>query len=252
MKKFVMMCFAVAGIAATALVSRAEDPSQVFADAGKAYDAGQFAEAARKYESILGQGQISHELFFNLGNALYKQGRTGDAVLQYRRAWMLAPRDPDAAANLRLAAQASNALVPDLPLASVLFFKLSFKEWLRVALASYWICAALIALYLFAPPRRPLLRRTIAVFSFTLALGIAGAAQWHAMHRRPEVVVLAPAQQALFAPMDNSTPHFALPPGSVVRTIESSGPWVKVAYGKDAGWIKSTACAAVYPWHPQG
>ena len=252
MKKSLIIVIVVAGLAATSLVSRAEDANQLFADAGKAYDAGQFAEARQKYESILEQGQTSHELFFNLGNALYKQGRTADAVLQYRRAWMLAPRDPDAAANLRLAAQASKALVPDLPLASVLFFKLSFKEWMRVALVSYWICAVLIAIHFFARSRRPLLRRMMAISSFALALGIAGAAQWYAMHRRPEVVVLAAGQQALYAPMENSTPHFALPPGSVVRTIESSGPWVKVAYGKDAGWIKHSACAAVYPWHPQG
>jgi hypothetical protein len=97
-----------------------------------------------------------------------------------------------------------------------------------------------------------MLRRGMAASALAMTLGIAGAGQWYAIHQRPEVVVLATGQQALFAPMENSTPHFALPPGSVVRTIESSGPWVKVAYGKDAGWIKSTACAAVYPWHPQG
>ena len=247
MKNFAIICFVV-----SVLTSSAQDVTQVFTEAGKAYDAGRYAEASQHYESVLGHGLVSSELFFNLGNALYKQGLTGEAVLQYRRAWMLSPRDPDAAANLRLAAQGSNALVPDLPLASVLFFKLSFKEWMWIALSSYWISAVLVGLYLFKSSRRPLLRRLLAVSAFTLALGVAGAVQWFALHKRPELVVLAAGQQALFAPMENSTPHFALPVGSVVRTMESSGPWIKVAYGKDAGWIKSSACAAVYPWQPQG
>jgi hypothetical protein len=230
----------------------AVEPTQTFAEAGKDYDAGNYADAEKKYESILGQGLVSHELFFNLGNAFYKQGRTGEAVLNYRRAWMLSPRDPDAAANLRLAAQNTSALLPNPPLVTLLLLKVSVREWIGVALTAYWLCAILIAGHFFLPARRLALRRLIAIAAVALACGLAGTMQWISLHRRPEMVVLETGQQALFAPMANSTPHFALPPGSVVRMIETSGPWVKVTYGSDSGWIRAEACAPVCPWTANG
>ena len=83
-------------------------------------------------------------------------------------------------------------------------------------------------------------------------LGAAGLGFWWEWRARPEWVVVAPGQQALFAPLDGATAHFALPPGSVVRLREESGDWLRVSAGKDEGWIRRNACRRVLPWKNPG
>ena len=81
-------------------------PFPVFADDFKAanalYDAGKFAEAAAAYEKI--EPKTAH-VFYNLGNALFREDKLGSAILNYERARQLAPRDPDILANLKFAEQ---------------------------------------------------------------------------------------------------------------------------------------------------
>src|SRR5438552_9134717 len=84
-------------------VARAEDVSTAFDQANRLYEEGKFTEAAAAYEKMLQQGQASPALYFNLGNALFKAGQVGRAVLNYRLAERLAPRDTDIRANLKFA-----------------------------------------------------------------------------------------------------------------------------------------------------
>src|SRR5204862_132447 len=76
---------------------------------------GPFAEAAAAYEKIVAGGRVSSALYFNLGNALFKSGRIGRAIANYRLAEQLAPRDPDIRANLRFARNHVNGVEARLP-----------------------------------------------------------------------------------------------------------------------------------------
>src|SRR5439155_26228316 len=73
-----------------------------FKAANALYDAGKFAEAASAYEKIEPK---TASVYFNLGNACFRQDKLGWAVLNYERARRLEPRDPDILANLKFAAQ---------------------------------------------------------------------------------------------------------------------------------------------------
>src|SRR6266699_3853607 len=84
-------------------VARTQDVSTAFDQANRLYEEGKFTEAAAAYEKMLRQGQASPALYFNLGNAFFKAGQVGRAVLNYRLAERLAPRDPDVRANLKFA-----------------------------------------------------------------------------------------------------------------------------------------------------
>ena len=53
-------------------------------------------------------------------------------------------------------------------------------------------------------------------------------------------------------PLDSATPHFALPPGSVVRLRESAGDWLRIRAGRDEGWVRRSAAQAVLPWQDPG
>ena len=49
-------------------------------------------------------------MFYDLGNAYYRLGNFGKAILNYERALALEPRHPEAQANLRLASDEARAL----------------------------------------------------------------------------------------------------------------------------------------------
>lgn len=61
-----------------------------------------FARAAALYEQILESGFKSGQIYYNLGNAYYRQGSLGLAILNYRRGQKLMPRNEDIKANLKL------------------------------------------------------------------------------------------------------------------------------------------------------
>ena len=218
---------------------------QTFLEASQAYDANRPADAAAIYETLAGQGYRSKELFYNLGNSYFKIGKIGLAVLNYRRAWQIAPRDPDILANLRFAIQSTSALTPTYNTATRLLLKLSESEWAAVATASYWVSAFVLAIILVTRTRRFGLPRVLAVCFAALALGIAGVSNGLIMRRAPEYVILEPRQQALYAPLEGSKAFFALPEGSIVRMEERSGAWLKVTIGQESGYVQSKACAPV-------
>ena len=75
----------------------------LFYAANKAYEADDFGKAAEDYEKIIALGYENGHIYFNLGNAYFRRGETGKAILAYRRAERLIPRDPDLRSNLSYA-----------------------------------------------------------------------------------------------------------------------------------------------------
>jgi hypothetical protein len=216
-----------------------------FREAGRAYAEGRMPEAVRLYEEMVRGGFASVEVFFNLGNAHIKEGRLGSAVLNYRKAWRLAPRDPDIRANLRLALQAAGASEADLSGAEIVFTNLSERELAMVTMAAWWTTCLLISLAILVRNRRWPLLRLAAVMGAVAVVGILGLWTWRGFERHPELVVLHDTQNALHAPQAAATPRFPLPEGSVVRAREYQGEWVRVSHGQLAGWIRRAACAPV-------
>ena len=93
----ILICLVVLLFAANLF---AADATADFSSANELYAKGKFAEAAAIYENILKTGGQSPSLLFNAGNAEFKAGHPGKAIAAYRRAELLAPRDPELRANL--------------------------------------------------------------------------------------------------------------------------------------------------------
>jgi len=78
----------------------AQGPDELFLQANKQYEAGSYSSAINSYEDLLSKGLRSAQLFYNLGNAYFKAGKPGPAILNYERARVLDPRDEDMKFNL--------------------------------------------------------------------------------------------------------------------------------------------------------
>ena len=221
---------------------------QTFLDAAKAYDQGHFNDAASLYESLVKDDYCSPELFYNLGNAYFRNGKSGLAVLNYRRAAFFAPRDPDIQANLRFALQSTSALVPDYPTPVRALLKMSRSEWTAVAMISYWGTAMFLCGCLLFRRRRDILLRLAIAAVLAMVASLSGIAAWGTIVEKQEAVVIERNIDALYGPSETSTASFALPEGSVVRVVENGTPWTLVAYGKQKGYVRSTTCTPVYSW----
>ena len=67
--------------------------------ANEAYQKAKYEEAKVDYIQIAGTRQYSADLFYNLGNAWFKLGDQGRAILNYERALILNPRLEEARSN---------------------------------------------------------------------------------------------------------------------------------------------------------
>ena len=93
MKRYILILVAlIAGMAV-----HAEDlQKKALAD----YDNKNYAAAIDDYQQLEKQSGVSAEYYFNLGNAYYRSGKKGKAILCYERALRLNPRYEKAQANL--------------------------------------------------------------------------------------------------------------------------------------------------------
>lgn len=73
--------------------------AELFEQGNKAYQAGDFATAKERYETLAKEGNGGLALSLNLGNTYYRLGQMGRARLWYERALEAAPRDDDARYN---------------------------------------------------------------------------------------------------------------------------------------------------------
>jgi tetratricopeptide (TPR) repeat protein len=226
---------AVALSFATLLGALADD----LKSANALYDAGKFAEAVAAYEKI--EPKTAH-VFFNLGNALFRQEKYGLAILNYERARQLAPRDPDILANLRFAQQ---RLGIDEPTTYRRFVQdavasRTTAEWSRYELVALWVAVLAIAGSIWLPRARTGMILVAVVAGLTTA--VTAGALMARERAAPSAIVAAGRTEARFAPAAEATVHFQLPEGAKVSIREERGAWtfVERADGPQ-GWVKSDA-----------
>jgi tetratricopeptide (TPR) repeat protein len=80
-----------------------QNVNDIFDIANEEYKIGNYENAVRLYEGLLsGPTLRDSDIEYNLGNAYVNLGQYGKAIVSYRRALLLSPREQDIWANLRL------------------------------------------------------------------------------------------------------------------------------------------------------
>lgn len=221
------------------------DYARTFADAAKAYDENRLPDAISGWEALANEGQKLPEVLFNLGNACYRNGNLGKAILAYRQAQRLAPRDPDVRANLGFAAQSAGIVLPARPPLAALLLDFSRTEWLGFGAGGFWLLAGALAAWILWPQYRFVSRPAAVVLAALLAMALAGLWAHRDLEISPECVVMAPDQKVLSSPLETSTPLLAIPEGAIVRQLDQRGNWIEVQYDATRGWLPAAALAPV-------
>ena len=231
------------------------DNNALWNSANQAYIDGDFLSAVKLYSAIENRGFYSARLYYNMGNAFFKAGNLGKAILYYNRALVISPSMEDAKHNLEIAeAQTKDniSVVPE-------FF---LNRWMR-SLRSSMSCMAwsLLSLVAFA-----------ALLAFTLLFLLAAGIKWrkvgfysalcgavlfvatlsfaissrNEMLNHDEAIVMASAISVKSSPDRTSKDIFILHEGTKVKVLDTYGAWneIRIADGNE-GWISSSAIIVI-------
>ncbi len=215
-----------------------------------AYSDGDWAGAAGAWGAIRALGVESPELYYNLGNACFKQDDIAHAILNYERALKLDPSYSDARYNLAFA----QGFVQDKIEAVPEFF---LEQWGRkacwllpsdtwAALFLVLLAAALGCVLLFLLGGRSALRKTgfiCAIAALVLSLLCLDFAFWQRTDYRKAdgAVVTRPVTTVRSSPgRDAAKDLFVLHEGTKVKLLDEVGSWrnIELADGRQ-GWLPS-------------
>ncbi|MEM9847689.1 MAG: tetratricopeptide repeat protein [Bacteroidota bacterium] len=183
------------------LVSKmtAQDPDRQFYTANQSYEIGEYAVAIEQYESLLASDYQSAALYYNLGNAYYRSGDLGEAVLNYERAARLDASDEDIQHNLALASSEVGLQLDQLPPFFLTTWKqnledaLSTNAWSIIFLCLLWLTLAALVLWQVGKQRTQRKWGFLAAFALLLftvtSFSIAAGSHRTAQHSGAAIIL---------------------------------------------------------------
>jgi tetratricopeptide (TPR) repeat protein len=227
-------------------ISARADEQAAFTRANEEFAGGHFQEAIQLYDSIVQSGRADAAVFYNLGNAWYRSGNPGRAILNYQRALALDPNHPEAQANLRLVREKSRALELRRTGVERAVERARSGQLSVAAAAGFWIGVLCLAGTLMT--RR---RTTLAVIGvLSLLIGTSAAAALYLRETgssgRTVAIVVEEKTEARVATADSAGSVLTLPPGSEVQVLSTRGDWIYAALPNDLrGWIPAASAERV-------
>jgi tetratricopeptide (TPR) repeat protein len=212
-----------------------------FTTANQEYAQGHFKEAISGYEAVVRTGQWSANLFYDLGNAYFRTGEFGRAILNYERALALERHHPEAMANLQIARDEAHALELQQSWPERYLQFGSVNQYCIAAAIAFWLAVFAIAMLIFAHRRSTTF---IVALIFCLLIGAGAIYAVVTLERGSNGTALAIVTgkdvQARLATADTANSVLALPPGSEVKILSTRGDWIYAELPNTLrGWIQA-------------
>lgn len=238
----------------TSLFLGADAFQVAFDQANDAYLRGDFAAAVQAYEALLAEDIEDASVFFNLGNAYFRQSRLGLAIANYERALRLEPGLEDAQENLALAVmqtkQKTGKQLPEPWAQNLLFWHYGLAHdttrLLAVAFwAVFWALVTLRQWRAFPYWRGAVAAMAVLTIAFT-------ASVWAKAHPAPMAVVIADGTALRYGPSENEEIVAYAPEGRVEKTaaVLFDGDRVTVETRAN-GWARIATVDGKRGWAPE-
>lgn len=230
---------------------QAKDLDSLWTAGVQAYTDGKFSDASAAWTSIEESGQKSAKLYYNLGNAWFKQGNYPKAILNYEKALRLDPSYSDARYNLEFTSnfvQDKIEPVPEFILKSVarkVCYVMGSNAWAVIFLVL--LAAALVMGLLFLLGSSVGKRRAGFYCGIVLLLLSAGALSFSIWQKSDSVktdtaIVMSPVSSVKSSPSSGSSKDlFVIHEGTKVTILDEVGTWrnISLADGRQ-GWIPAS------------
>ena len=217
-------------------------------DADSAYIQGDYLTAIGIYESIIENQGVNATLYMNLGNCWLKRDEVAKAILNYERAYLIDPSDPDIRFNLELArTKTADKVNPVNQLFIVVWFKkllslLDVNGWAVLTVILFALAIILTGLFLLS--RKTGVRKISFSFSaFFLLLSILSfifaTTQMGNIRNRDTAIIMSPSVTVKSTPSSGGTDLFIIHEGRKVKILDSSmKEWVEIRLEDgNTGWV---------------
>lgn len=213
-----------------------------------AYVKGDYETAITLYENLLKSNGESSDLYYNLGNAYYKNDNIAKAILNYERALLLDPSDEDLLFNIELARSKTVDKVAPV----YKFFLMSWIEdiinltdmqgWSVFGIVFFLLSLATFGLFLFG--KSVSIRKTgfvVAVISLFVAIfaNLSAYHQYHYLTERTEAIVMSASVTVKSTPSESGTDLFVIHEGRKVKISDDSmKEWKEIELEDgNIGWV---------------
>ena len=218
-------------------------------EAEVAYTKEDYGKAIELYEGLLKTHGESAEIYYNLGNAYYKENKIAPAILNYERALLLDPGDGDIRFNLQLARQKS---VDKIEPVGDFFLHRWFDKVQNMGAADSWAQTGIVCFILFIGCLILLFFSKwihLKKIGFYLGLvflvlvifaNIFAGNQKDELVNRKSAIVFAPTVTVKSSPDASGTDLFILHEGTKVSIKSKLGDWNEIEMEDgNVGWMPS-------------
>jgi tetratricopeptide (TPR) repeat protein len=233
------------------MVAETKDLQDILQEGNQYYMDGAYEKAVQAYQSIIDSGYASAELYYNLGNAYYKSHDITMALVNYERARILKPNDPEIEHNLEIAREFVVDRIEVLPefflrKAYVGFVKIFDADiWAMMSVVTFGLALLLFLAYFFM--KRLLIRKVsfwAGMFFILMAVAtfLFAFQQNNLVTKHNQAIILTPSVTIKSSPDEESgTDLFLLHEGTKVTINDELGDWREVILSDgNSGWLKAS------------
>lgn len=245
MKKIIYICL----LLALPLSIMAQETVEYTKKQGdEAYADARYTDAITIYESVLAKQGASLSLYYNLGNAYYRNNQPGKAILNYERALRIDANDEDAKANLEFV---QSRIVDKIPQDEVPFYKkwgnaiagiFSQNVWAIIGIITFVGMLVATFFYYFRNRRRAVLLVTIILCLLITIIANISAYSLNSSDASDEAVIMDEMVIVKSSPDSSGTELTKIHEGLKVKIIDEIVDWVKIEADNGnsvTGWVKS-------------
>nr|WP_314783353.1 tetratricopeptide repeat protein [uncultured Porphyromonas sp.] len=259
MKRFLLLICLFVSMLAHAQNSAGVMPNE--AELKALYDKEQYTQAIEGYRELLraSESAPSAALYYNLGNAYYRNGELGWAILSYERALRLAPRDKYVQHNLQIAASQTTDRVEYYTSYSQsvwhsICYALPPTAWMVISLFLFILLAVATLAFVFM--RKKVIRQVAfytSLASLVLFIFCVFVTRSLELNYRDgsDAIIIEGQVAAKSAPSGATTTLFVLHEGSKVKLEdlpEENGQVAITLPDGTLGWVSSKALLSIYPF----
>ena len=231
------------------LALHASDRDSVLLRAEQYYRQSDFSKAIVEYQSLVDAGWTSAELYYNLGNACFRNNDLKSAILYYERAKRIEPNDEAINKNLNLSYSLIFDKVEAVPELFIIIWGkairdlMSVRTWSWCSICSFIAMLALTLIFLFAH-KMSIRRFAFTTGSLCLLFSIASFSMAYLqkanIERTDYAIVFTPSVTVKSSPEDSGANLFIVHEGIKVHIEDRIDDWyfVRIADG-NKGWIRA-------------
>ncbi len=245
--KYILLSLLITGI----LNGFASNTDKLIEGANRAYNEGLYDSALSVYQKVYDSGLESGELYYNMGNAHYKNGDIANAILYYEKARKILPNDENIEYNLSIA---NSMIVDKIEKVPELFYDQWWQFMFNIVDADTGSVFLLIIFSLFVVSlgifvlaktrknRKLTFYISLSLFVLTIVSGALTYQKYNRALINKEAIVFDPSVTVKSSPTQNAVDLFVIHEGTKVKIIDRIDNWseIKIRNGS-VGWLPETS-----------